>query len=274
MSNPVPVKNMNAELGQPSRFSWRLFWILFVAAVLSALAVLPMAFELLGSALDQAQMPAVPLPLLILIGAIQNLALLGLIVGLGLRLSSKLGLGPQLTKAWLAGSLTQVDVWSAVRSGLLTGLGVSAILLPAILLLATRLPNLPFVIAARVPVWKRFLVCFYGGVYEEILARLFLLSLFAWLFNRSWRRPGHPGSGAFWAANVIVAVLFGLGHLPSASLVMSITPLVVGAALLLNGIAALAFGWLYRKYNLEAAIIAHFTADFVLYVVGPYFLMR
>ena len=265
---------MNQQLSQPSRFSWRLFWILFGATVLSALAALPFAIELIGPILDQLQPPPFPFPLVILLGAIQNLALIALMVALGLKLGAKLGLGPQLIRAWLAGSVERSDVWPTVRSGLLTGLGVAAILLPAILVLASRLPNLPFVTAARVPLWKRFLICFYGGVYEEILARMFLLSLFAWLFNRSWRRPGHPGSSAFWTANLIVAVLFGLGHLPSVSMVMPITPLVVGAALCLNGIAALAFGWLYRKYNLEAAMVAHFTADFVLYVVGPYFLMR
>ena len=79
-------------------------------------------------------------------------------------------------------------------------------------------------------------------------------------------------SRAFWIANILVAILFGLSHLPSASLVMPITPLVVAAALSLNGIAAIAFGLLYRQRGLESAMIAHFTADFVLYVVGVSFL--
>ena len=116
-------------------------------------------------------------------------------------------------------------------------------------------------------------MCFYGGFYEEIFSRLFLLSLVAWLISRSWRSNSKPlTSWAFWLANVIVAVLFGLGHLPSVSLVMPITPLVVVAALTLNGLAALVFGWLYRQRGLEAAMIAHFTADFLLYAVGPEFL--
>jgi membrane protease YdiL (CAAX protease family) len=254
-------------------FSWRLFWVLLGATVLSVLAVLPMTFELLGAMLAQAELPAIPLPLLIFIGAVQNLALIGIMVGLGLKLGKRLGLGPKLTEAWLAGSLQKSDVRSTVKLGLITGLSVSAVLLPALLILATRLPNLPFVAAAKITLWKRVLVCFYGGICEEIFARLFLLSLFAWLLSRSWRRPGPPGSTAFWTANAMAAVLFGLGHLPSASMLMPITPLVVVAALLLNGIAALAFGWLYRKYSLEAAMIAHFTTDFVLYVAGPYLLI-
>lgn len=263
---------MNQNVSQASRFSWRLFWILFVAALLSALAVIPFAIELAGGMLANAQPPPIPIPLLILIGAVQNLVLLGLIVGLGLKLGSKLNLGPKLTQAWLEGSLKSSEVWSNLKAGLITGLAVSAILLPAILALASRLPNLPFMSAAKIAVWKRFIICFYGGVYEEILARLFLLSLFAWVINRSWRRPRDLASSAFWIANLIAALLFGLGHLPSASLVMEITPPVVVAALLLNGIAALPFGWLYRRYSLEAAMVAHFTADFVLYVVGPFFL--
>ena len=76
----------------------------------------------------------------------------------------------------------------------------------------------------------------------------------------------------FWSANIIVAILFGLGHLPNAAMVMHITPSVVVLALVLNGIAAIPFGYLYWKRGLESAMIAHFCADFVIYVVGPAFL--
>ena len=121
--------------------------------------------------------------------------------------------------------------------------------------------------------WKRLLACLYGGLYEEILSRLFLLTLIAWLANKALRKPDAQLSpAAFWIANLVVAILFGLGHLPSASLVMPITPLVVAVALILNGIAAVPFGVLYRRRGLEAAMIAHFTADFVIYVVGPGFM--
>ena len=75
----------------------------------------------------------------------------------------------------------------------------------------------------------------------------------------------------FWFANIIVAILFGLGQLPNAAMVMQITPTVVVLALALNGIAAVSFGYLYWKRGLESAMIAHFCADFVVYVVGPVF---
>jgi membrane protease YdiL (CAAX protease family) len=135
------------------------------------------------------------------------------------------------------------------------------------------MPDLPFVKAARVPIWKRLLACFYGGIDEEVLTRLFLLSLFAWLGVRFFQQSKTrllPGS--FWIANFVVAILFGLGHLPAASRIMQITPEVVVLALTLNGIAAVSFGYLYWKRGLESAMIAHVCADFMLYVVGPAFL--
>jgi uncharacterized membrane protein HdeD (DUF308 family) len=145
--------------------------------------------------------------------------------------------------------------------------------LAIVLALVPSLPKLPFVAVARLAVWKRILLCFYGGINEELLTRLFLLTIVAWIANKACRsEEGRLATPAFWVANLIVAILFGLGHLPAASLVMPITPLVVAAALLLNGIAAIAFGLLYRKHGLESAMIAHFSADFVLYVIGASFL--
>jgi membrane protease YdiL (CAAX protease family) len=252
------------------RFSWRLFWIIFVAATVGILAAVPAGLELFGPVIAKAGPPPIPIPVLVLIGAVQNLVLLGLFVGIGLRLSARIGMGAELTQSWLDGELDSSQVWKSIRFGLLGGLLVGGVLLPLIIGLANYLPNLPFVAAVKIPIWKRLLMCFYGGFYEEIFCRLFLLSLFAWLINRSWRKQAQTlSNAAFWSGNFVAAILFGLGHLPSASLVMPITPLVVVAALILNGIAALVFGWLYRVRGLEAAIIAHFTADILLWVIGP-----
>ena len=144
-----------------------------------------------------------------------------------------------------------------------------ALLVIILLAVAPHFPGLPFVSAARAPLWKRLLACFYGGIDEEVLTRLFLLTLFAWLGLRVFQKQKARLSPAtFWIANVLVAILFGLGHLPAASRVMQITPEVVVLALVLNGIAAVPFGYLYWKRGLEAAMIAHFCADFVIFVVG------
>ena len=261
-------------LHQP--YPWRLFWFLLVAEVLAAVAIIPIAKDMLGAVVVKIERLAIPLPLLILIGAVQNLALLGITLWLGLKLSRRLGLRMPLLESFVGEKpAASVRLAPILASGLLVGVALGLILVGCLLLLAPRLPNLPFLIAARLPIWKRFLACFYGGVYEELLTRLFLLSTIAWIVNRTWRRPTPQlSNSAFWFANIFTAIAFGLGHLPSASLFMPITAFVVVAALLLNGIAGIAFGYLFRTRGLEAAMIAHFTADFVIYVVGAGFMKQ
>jgi membrane protease YdiL (CAAX protease family) len=51
---------------------------------------------------------------------------------------------------------------------------------------------------------------------------------------------------------------------------MEITPLVVIRAIILNGIAGVAFGWLYWKMGLESAMLSHFFTDVVLHVILPF----
>ena len=118
------------------------------------------------------------------------------------------------------------------------------------------------------PRWENFTASFYGGLNEELLFRLLGLSATAWLLSRVWASGG-PTDTALWVANMIMAVLFGLGHLPAARAVMgSITPLLVGRALALNTPIALICGWLFWRFGIEAAIVAHFTADLVYHVGG------
>ncbi|HEX9425392.1 MAG TPA: CPBP family glutamic-type intramembrane protease, partial [Pyrinomonadaceae bacterium] len=177
--------------------------------------------------ITQLELPNIPLPLLIAVGIVQNLAILALIVWLGLKLSRSLGLRTPLLESWVIRSDVRGEsdtrAIQTLTPGLLTGVAVGIVLLISLLVLVPRLPNLPFVIAARLPIWKRFLACFYGGIYEEVLMRLFLLSLVAWIANRSWRKNAlRLSDSAFWFANILVAILFGLGHLPSTSLFMPI----------------------------------------------------
>jgi hypothetical protein len=122
----------------------------------------------------------------------------------------------------------------------------------------------------RLSLWKRALVCFYGGIDEEILLRLFMMSGLTWLLGLVWKSPaGMPALGAFWLANLLATLLFGAGHLPATARVTPLTPLVVTRALILNGVAGLMFGFLFMTYGLEAAILAHFCMDILMHVVRP-----
>jgi membrane protease YdiL (CAAX protease family) len=58
-------------------------------------------------------------------------------------------------------------------------------------------------------------------------------------------------------ANVIASILFAVGHLPATAQLLGLTPMIIARCLLLNGGLGLLFGWLYRKYGLRYAMIAH-----------------
>lgn len=125
---------------------------------------------------------------------------------------------------------------------------------------------------AYVPLWQGFLGSFYGGIVEEILLRLFLVTLVVWVlwkFSKPKTDTSTPTSTSMWIAIIVAAVIFGLGHLPATAALVTVTPVVVARAVLLNGIGGIIFGWLYWKKGLESAMIAHFTTDIVLLVVLP-----
>ena len=103
-----------------------------------------------------------------------------------------------------------------------------------------------------------------GGVIEEVMMRLFFLSLLVFLGSKLLRRDREDiPAGVFAAANVAAALLFAAGHLPGTAAMTALTPVIVLRCFLLNGGFGLAFGRLYRKYGLGWAMAAHGLAHLV-----------
>ena len=101
----------------------------------------------------------------------------------------------------------------------------------------------------------------YGGVMEEVMMRLFFMSLIAFiiwkLFFRKCDNKSIP-TGVFVAANILAALAFAAGHLPSTiSIFGQLTPLIVIRCFLLNGVFGMLFGWLYRKYGIVYSMTSH-----------------
>ena len=257
---------------QPPGYPWRIFWGLLLASVIGVAAILPYVFAIFGKILNAHPLP-MPLPVLIVVQFMENTLFFGGVIALGLLLARKVGIEMPVLRRWLYSEQTQLpagSVWVSILSGVVIA---ALIVLAFYSFFAPRIPDWPVGAEAALPIWKRFLACFYGAINEELLARLFLLSLLLWLARKIAREKSPAASGlVFWIANVIVAVLFSLGHLPAAKLLMQITPLVITAILCTNGAASLVFGYLCWKRGLEAAILAHFSADVVLHVIGPMFL--
>jgi len=123
---------------------------------------------------------------------------------------------------------------------------------------------------SSIPVWKALLASFYGGIGEEVLLRLFLVSFFVWItFKTKKNADGNPESIGIWLSIILAAVFFGLGHLPATAQITPLTGLVVARAIVLNGVLGIIFGWLYWKKGLESAMIAHFSTDIVLHIIAP-----
>lgn len=121
-----------------------------------------------------------------------------------------------------------------------------------------------------VPVWAALMASFYGGIAEEVLMRLFVMTLFVWLISFVKKTDeGAPTDWGMWTAILLASILFGLGHLPLTGALTEITGIIVARAVVLNGIGGVVFGWLYWKKGLASAMIAHFTADIVLHIVTP-----
>lgn len=252
-----------------------MFWAEYVALYVAALAgiacVTPYSTELTAGALEKAlERLHRPRWLILLLQSAQSAVLLGLATGLGLFIAHRVGLGAPLTEAVLAGKSPWRGALAMVAPALILGLGSAAVALLAEI--AVFWPRLPPAVRDSFPIpalWKRALASLYGAVDEEILVRLFLLSLLALLIGLAWHGPGgSPTVGAFWFANVLAAIVFGLSHLPTTAALVRLTPLLVVRAIFLNGVIGVAAGYLFWRYGLEAAMLAHFSADIVLHVIG------
>ena len=98
----------------------------------------------------------------------------------------------------------------------------------------------------------------YGAVIEEVMLRLFWISLIAYVLHKLLeKKHDKPTAAILIVANVIASLLFAAGHLPATAQLMGLTPVIIVRCFLLNGGLGLLFGWLYRKYGLRYSMIAH-----------------
>ena len=109
-------------------------------------------------------------------------------------------------------------------------------------------PTIPYLIASVI----------YGGVIEEVMLRLFWMTLVAFILWKMFDRKNEcPSMWVLITANIIAAILFAAGHLPATAAMLGLSPIIVFRCFLLNGGMGLMFGWLYRKYGLRYSMIAH-----------------
>jgi len=250
---------------------WSEFGILFAASLLGNLAVLPYSLRLLKES-SHSKPLKMSLQKLAILSFLQGAILFAAIVGLGLLASHAIGLGAPYLEAAIAGTGNGVSltIVTMLEISLMLGIFAGLILFFMDLLFLPHLPKVLLESTRKTTVSENFLASFYGGINEELLMRLFGLSALAWLLSRLWHTPiGLPTGTVLWVANVVLAIIFGLGHLPTLkNLVGKITPMLLARTLILNALVGLICGWLFWTYGIEAAMVAHFAADIVYHVGG------
>lgn len=207
-------------------------------------------------------------PLLAVLSAINPLILLATACLLGAYTTPRVGLRSYLIDRVALGDPIWPRLRGEARTAVVLGVaGGGAVLLLDVGLspfIAQDVPSAtlaaaqPSLLGVLVNIPVRFL---YGGITEELLLRYGLLSALAfggWVITG--RQGVGPSSAVMWFAIVVSAVLFGLGHLPAVSQAVGLTPLLVARTILLNAVLGLAFGWLYWRHSLEAAMIGHMSA--------------
>lgn len=223
-------------------FSWRTLWILVVLLFLGNLAAIPL--------LRATNMPIEP----VWYWAVY-MAVMTVLIGAGLYLASRTGLGAPL----IEGQLEKGEISDWARSvfalALLAAIAGSLIVLPMTL---NADPE-------RYPAsWQLILASIKAGVNEEIFMRILLMSFFVWLGSFiSKDSDGRPTPAVFWAAIVLCGLLFGASHVESR---LSIPGVTVGDLMILmivNTFFGIILGWLFWKLGLEAAMLAHFMIDAV-----------
>ena len=202
--------------------------------------------------------------LLAVLTAVQSLGYGFVLGGLGIWLAKKIGL-------WTGEySLSKTPLIIAAIVAILGGI---LFIVPDILVFGNYSQAIKDSYAVKPTLAYILATVTYGAVIEEVMLRLFMLSLIAFLLNKLFNKNSDkPTTAILIASNILAALLFAVGHLPTTFLLLGNTPTLIIRCLLLNGAFGLAFGYLYRKYGLRYAMLAHGGVHIVSKLIWVLFL--
>ncbi len=256
------------------------FWKPFlVLSAIGLIGVLSLLWQLLPQ-LDQTlamlpEEPELPVSLLVILSLLQSAILVLVAVAIGCLTAPRVGLVSLLYEksAYGAEVLTRFkkQLTRAVVIGLLFALFAVVFDLIVMPFAGSAISNIDAGDSSLLG--QLGLGLLYGGITEELLLRWGIMSLLVWLgwkiFNRS---AGKPAPALIWTCNIIAAVLFGLGHLPALAAIAPLTTVLVLRTVFLNAIGGVAFGWLFWRHSLEAAMTAHAFTHIGFFIIRVIFI--
>jgi hypothetical protein len=223
------------------------FFILWILCIIGSCSVLPYVQNL-------GIFPAtVSIWKVFLLGTIQAVLFFGLICWLSFKILPKTDLHPFFYRNFF-----KQIAYPGVIAGILVG--------GAIFFFDKTVFHSSLFSGVHPPFWAGALASIYGGVNEEVLLRLFLFTLIYFLFSKAIKIREGNRLPILWSVNLLVALLFGIGHLPAAFILASPSAFEIFRVLFLNGIAGIVFGWLYWSRGLWTAIAAHVVTDLVIHL--------
>jgi len=261
------------------RFKTRLFVILWLAGLAGVLSFLLVDLNRLVAIIPIPAGTEIPpiTPALKLLSLVQPAVILSIAVLVGVALASKVGLSSPVAEAAAGGENIISASTPQIIPGIVSGLAGGVLIVLSALLSKQFLPSETIARISEfgklVPLLTRLL---YGGIVEELMLRWGLMTLLVWAAWRLFQKgQNKPKPAHFVAAIVISSVIFGIGHLPIAFMLLpeatfALTLYVIVA----NSIFGLIAGYLYWKKGLESAMIAHMTAHVVMLTAsyfGAYF---
>ena len=229
------------------------FFLIWLAGIPGVVAISWLVLPLL---LEGQPLPA-PQSVLSMTSAVQSALLLALAAWTGAKLAPQVGLYAPVLMATADGRL-DLDT---LRSQLLPGL-IGGILGIAVLVAFARFAPEPLAQLQdrfSLPLIARVL---YGGITEEILVRWGLMTVMVWTCWRIFQGGvGTPSALSVWLPILLSALAFGALHLPM--VVAMLGPLSASLftyIVIANTAFGIVAGFLFWRYGLEAAMLAHVIA--------------
>lgn len=249
----------------PERF-WSRYAPLAAAGLVGVAAIVPEQVRIADAVLPYMGAGLPPRELLVAASVLQPAVLMLVCAALGAALAHRYG---------LVSLIAHRSGWQRFREGLGAALG-SGLLLGLLIVLADRLlfralePEY-FANAAALggsPAENLLKGALYGGVTEEIMARWGLMPVFCWIACRILGSRDECPAVAMWSAILLSALLFALAHLPAAQFHAPLSGNLILRIMLLNTAAGVVFGWLFRRYTLESAMLSHAGVHGVLFAAA------
>ena len=154
--------------------------------------------------------------------------------------------------------------WKHVRPGLLSAMIVGLVLGGFGIIAQGAIPKNALIPELNNPnTLEWFLRCLSAALTEEIFFRFGLMTFFVWMLRLVVRKATFNVL-SLWIGNLLSATVFAGAHLPQ--LTFNSWSLLIPFVVVSSG-TGMIMGWLYIRYGLISAIVAHFIIDLIVYVI-------